>query len=53
MQSLGDIFIPSCCKATRKRGLFSFVEEQLEKIKEETSSSRIPDVSMPMAKNIE
>jgi len=26
MQSLGDIFISSCNKATEKRGLFSFVE---------------------------
>ena len=42
MQSLADIFIPSCNKARRKQGLFSFVEgirENYTKRVEKSSSS--------------
>ena len=43
MQSLGDIFIPSCNKARRKGGLIPFVEgirENYAKREEKSSSSR-------------
>jgi len=47
MQSLGDIFISSCNKAMKKRGLFSIVEGT------DRLPAHVTNVGMPMVENIE
>ena len=55
MQSLGNIFISNCNKATRKRRYFPLSREVRENKQKERNRlpAHVTNVVMPMAKNIE